>query len=409
MGYKKDVIKGFSWLAAFRVITRALSFVRTAIIARLLTPSQVGVFAIATIVLSLMEIVTETGINIFLTQKKDDIDRYISTAWVTSIARGIIISVVIFISAPFVAAFFNVSEVVDILRLVSLVPLIRAFINPSVVKFLKDLTFHKEFTYRLIIFMVETFVTLLLVYLDPSPINLVWGLIFGAAFEVVLSFYMATPLPGFVFEKTLLREVFGRGKWLTLTGIFNYLYHSGDDLVVGKLLGTASLGMYDMAYKISMLPITEGSDVIGKVMFPVLVKMSHDKKRLMNAYLKSVAMISALVIPMCAVFIFFPEPIIRVILGEQWLDVAPVLRVLAIFGGLRAISISVISPIYALDKQEYVTTITLVSLTGMALTIIPFIQRWGLIGAAFAALFGTLLSLPVIIYYVLKLFKDVKS
>ena len=70
MGYTKVVIKGFSWIGAFRIVTRGMSFLRTLVVARLLTPSQVGVFGIATIVLSLIEILTETGINIFLIQKK---------------------------------------------------------------------------------------------------------------------------------------------------------------------------------------------------------------------------------------------------------------------------------------------------------------------------------------------------
>jgi O-antigen/teichoic acid export membrane protein len=405
MGYKKDVIKGFSWLGAFRLITRGLSFIRTAIIARLLTPSQVGVFAIATIVLSFMEILTETGINIFLIQKKDDIDRYISTAWVTSILRGIIISLIIFLAAPFVTNFYSLQESLFIFQLIAVVPFIRGFINPSVVKFLKDLSFHKEFTYRTGIFLVETAATLLLLLRDPSPVNLAWGLIFGAVFEVMLSFYMASPVPKFVFEGEKLREVIIRGKWLTFTGIFNYLYHNGDDLVVGKLLGTASLGLYGMAYKISLLPITEGSDVIGKVMFPVLSKMTHDLPRLKKAYMKSVLLISALVIPMGLLFFFFPATIISIILGDRWLGATDALQVLALFGVVRAISISIIAPLYALEKQEYVTVITLVSLIGMGVTILPFVTRLGIVGAGYSALFGTLLSLPVIFYYVRKVFR----
>ncbi len=408
MGYKKDIIKGFSWLGSFRIITRVLSLIRTIITARILSPSQVGIFGIATISLSLMEIITETGINIFLTQKKESIDAYISTAWITSIIRGVFISIIIFSLAPLLVDFYHIDNSLLVLQLIAIVPLTRGFINPSVVKFTKDLSFHKEFYYRTAVFLVETILSVGLLIRIPSPISLVWALISGALFEVILSFLIVKPWPTFSFESHRVKELFGRGKWLTLTGIFNYLYHNGDDLIVGKLLGTSSLGLYQMAYKISMLPITEGSDVIGKVMFPVYVRMNDDKKRLKRAYIKSVLLISAVVVPMGFVFYLFPGEIITLLLGEKWIGAARVLQALALFGVIRAIVASVITPLYALDKQEYVSLITFISLIGMLAVIVPGITLFGLVGAAYAALFGTVLSLPVALFFIVLAFREEK-
>src|SRR3989344_9285412 len=148
MGYTKEAIKGVSWLGAFRLFARVLSFLRTIIVARILSPSQFGVYGIATLLLSLIEILTETGINVFLIQKKDDIDRYINTAWIVSIIRGLLISIVIISSARFVSDFFRNPEVFPLLMLIGVVSFIRGFINPSVVKFQKELNFNKEFYYR---------------------------------------------------------------------------------------------------------------------------------------------------------------------------------------------------------------------------------------------------------------------
>ena len=87
MGYTRDVIKGVSWLGGIRVSTRALVLIKTLIIARILTPSQFGVFGIAILLLTFIEIVTETGINIFLVQNREKVDKYLGTAWIISIAR----------------------------------------------------------------------------------------------------------------------------------------------------------------------------------------------------------------------------------------------------------------------------------------------------------------------------------
>ena len=138
MNYTKDAIKGISWLGSFRVLFRSLSFIKLAILARLLSPAQFGIADIAILALALVEVLSETGINVFLIQKKEDIEDYIDTAWIISIFRGICISVILFISASMVASFFRSEKSYYLLLMVSIVPLIRGFINPSVIKFLKN-------------------------------------------------------------------------------------------------------------------------------------------------------------------------------------------------------------------------------------------------------------------------------
>lgn len=401
MGYLHDTIKGVTWLGALRILTRLLTFFKTAIIARILTPFQFGIFSIASLTLSLIEILTETGINIFLIQQKEDIDKYVATAWVVSIIRGVLIAVFIVLLAYPIAVFFQNSQSYDLLLFISIVPIIRGFINPSVARFLKDLDFHKEFFYRTGIFFVETLVTVVFIFYTQSPISIVWGLIVGAVFEVVLSFSLARPLPYFSFHKNHFQTIIYHGKWLTLAGIFNYLYHNADNIVVGRVLGTASLGLYDMAYKISMLPISEVSDVVTRVTFPVYVKISDDVQRLQRALVRSLVVVVGLVVPFVIVFFFFPEFIIYILLGPQWSQAVSIVQALAIFGAIRAITYTCFSFFYAIKRQDIVTLITFVSFCGMITTVVPFIYTFGLVGAAYSAVFGAFLALPLLIYYVI--------
>lgn len=404
MGYTKEAIKGISWVGLFRIATRGISYVRIVILARILTPSQFGAADIALLTLSITEIFTETGINIFLIQQKEKIDKYVSTAWVVSIARGLLIALAILILASSIAKFFNSQIAYDLLIASIFVPIFRGFINPSVAKFVKDMQFRKEFYYRTSIFLLESIASVFFVFILQSPIAIIYGLICGALFEMIFSYLIVTPRPRFKFDGELFRQVISRGKWLTATGIFNYFYHNGDNIVVGKILGTGALGLYQRAYSISMLPITEVSDTFGKVTLPVYVKMSDDIRRLKRAYLRSILLISAIVVPAGTLIFMFPEIIIKVILGSQWVGGAPVLQVLTLFGVIRAISISSLSPFYAVKRQEFVSQITFVSFLGLMVTIIPFVNIWGLVGAAYSALFGTLISLPLIVYYLKKIF-----
>lgn len=410
MGYKRDTIRGVSWLGAFRIVTRIMSFVRTAIVARILTPKDFGLFGIATITLSLIEVFTETGINIFLIQQKDEADKFISTAWIVSIIRGCLIGLLIYIFAPFISSFFHSSSSEILVRWMALVPLVRGFINPSVAKFIKDLEFHKEFIYRTAQFVVESLATLLFVLIRHDALSLVFGLIVGAMFEAGLSFLMAHPRPRFAFEKQLFRRVIHYGKWLTAAGIFDYLYQNADNIVVGRVLGTTSLGFYSMAYRISSVPISEFSDVFSRATFPVYAKISDDKARLLSAFYKSLGMTTLLVAPVGIIFFFFPEFIVGILLGDQWLSVASVLRMLALFGVLRAISNLSTGLFYSINRQDVVTKTTFISLVGLLIPIVPLVSLWGIWGAASSALIGTVVAYPVIIYYLYQLFyKQVKS
>ncbi|MDO8658942.1 MAG: oligosaccharide flippase family protein [Candidatus Levybacteria bacterium] len=405
MGYTKEAIKGFSWLGAFRLFTRTLSFLRTIVIARILTPSHFGVYGIAAIVLSLVEILTETGINVFLVQKKENINKYISTAWVVSIIRGVLISTLIFFSSFFVAAFFRSPDALPLLILVSVVPLIRGFINPSIARFQKDLHFRKEFYYRSGIFLIETIVSIVLVIAMKNPIALIYSLIVGAVFEVVMSLLIVKPVPIIEFNKKIFGEIFSHGKWVTGAGIFGYLFQNMDNVVVGKILGTRALGIYDMAYSIATLPLNEISDIVARVTFPIYVRISDDKERLRRAYIRTIILTILLSSPILLLFLLIPSQLILLFLGPNWTQAVDVLIVLAIYAMLSVLGSPTGAVFYAVKKQKYLTVISIVSFVVMIASIFPLINQFGLVGTGIAVILGSLATLPFMIYYLIKVLR----
>ena len=405
MGYTKDTIRGFSFLSGVRLITRILALLKNIIIARILYPSQFGAFGIATLALTFTEILTETGINTFLVAEKSEIDKYIDTSWLVSIFRGFIIFSLIFISAPFVSGFFKNSDSKFLLILISFVPLIRGFINPSVVKFQKNLYFHKQFFYQTSVLLVGSIFSIFLIILTHKVESLIYAMLISAFFEMFLSFFIVTPRPKFSFKLPLFRNVLGYGKWITASTIFNYFYQHGDDITVGRILGASSLGLYDMAYRISLVPLSDISDVISQVTFPVYVKISGDSSRLRKAFLKTLGIVVIFTLPISLILFIFPKEIISIIFGDRWLGAAPALRILGIFGFVRAISSFTQSVFLSLGKQKIFTLISLVGLIGLGITIVPFTLVWGITGAAGSALVGTAFTIPVISYHLYKSFR----
>lgn len=393
-------------MGALRGAGRLMAVIRIAVLARLLAPQQFGLFAIASLAIALLEMLTETGINVFFIQEKDRVKTYLDTAWMISIVRGFVIFLVLLITAPFIAQFFKNQDAVALLRVISIVPLLRGFINPAEIKFQKKLQFSKEFRFRFFIFLFDGIVAIIAALVTRSVYSLVLGLISGVILEIAISFLFIKPVPKLSFESVKIKKIVGRGKWVTLAGIFNYLFHNGDDIVVGRLMDSYYLGVYQLAYKITSLPIYEAGEVFGKVTFPVYAKIAGDKKRLKKAFIKITLAISALVIPFGLILFLFPKQLVLLLLGDKWLDAVPVIRVLSVFGVIRAISGSSSALFLAINKQEYVTALTFVSIIGLALTIVPLVDKYGILGAGYSALIGTFLAIPVIGFYLLCIFKN---
>ena len=200
MGYFQETLKGITWMGLLRGSTRFLGFIRIAVLARLLSPVEFGVYGIATLVLAFLEILTETGINVFLVQDTGDLKEYINTAWIVSIARGFLISILLVILAGPISIFFNSPNSLGIIYFISIVPLLRGFINPSIVKFQKDLAFNKEFIFRFTIFAFDAIIAIFVALITKSALSLVWGLLTGVILEIILSFAFVKPTPKFVLE-----------------------------------------------------------------------------------------------------------------------------------------------------------------------------------------------------------------
>lgn len=406
MGYFKDALKGVSWMSAFRGLYRIIGIVRIAIIAHILTPFSLGVFGIVSLVLAFLEIVTETGINVFLIQQKDEIDSFASTAWVLSITRGLLISLLMIIASGPISIFFNSPSSRNLLYLAALVPLIRGLINPFIVKFQKDLHFHKEFFYRISVFFVESAVSVVIVILTHSVLGLVWGMIAGTIYEVCYTFVVVKSWPKFSLNLDKTKIIFTRGRWMTLFGIFEYLYSQSDNIIVGRILGVAPLGIYQNAYKISTAPLTEVGDIFFRVTFPVFSKISDETARLKSAFIKN-TLVNFILMGMAGLFIyFFATPIVNVILGSGWESAIPVVKLLSVLGVVRGVAGSTNSLLVAKENQKYSAIVTIISTIGLWVTIVPLTKYYGIMGAGLSAIIGTVVSLPFTIYFINKTLKS---
>jgi len=400
------VAKGGFWVFLLRIVNRGVSLIRLIIIARILAPSDFGLLGIALLSMSTLETFSQTGFQQALIQKKEDIRSYLDASWTALILRGLILFVILYFIAPYVAIFFDISEAKPIIRVIGFAILFRAFSNIGVIYFRKELEFNKEFIYQFAGTLADFIVAISAVFILRNVWALVLGMLAGNIVRCLMSYLIHPYRPRLNFNLEKIKELFGFGKWILGSSILVFLLTQGDDIFVGKLLGTTALGFYQMAYKISNMPATEYSHLIATVTFPAYSKLQDNLSKLKEAFLKVLQLTAFLSIPIAGgIFILAPD-FTKIFLGIKWMPMVPAMQVLALYGMLRAIGATTGVIFMAVGKPEIRTKIQSAQLVLLAILIYPLTMRWGILGASMAVTAYALIFNFVAVYKVLTIVKS---
>ncbi len=396
MGYTKSAITGFGWNSAFKIATTILSGIKIIILARILSPNDFGLFSLVTIALGITEAATQTGINITLIQTERSVKYFLDTAWVIAIVRGLIIAIVMGILGIVLKTFYHEQLLLPLVTLAAFVPLIKGFINPSIVNLQKELNFFADSLYRISLVLVETIVAIGLALSFRSVFVLVIAMIASALFEVTISFIFLKDKPTFNYKSSRAETIFQQMKWLNLSSILGYLHENLDNILIGKLSGTTSLGYYQNAYALSHKPNYELAKSVHHSTLPVFNKIKGNKKRLYRAFRKSVSSSSFAFFIFSLPFLIYPQLMV-ILLGDQWTHAVPLLRPLTIAGVIQ--SFSMMNYTMFLTNKNYKKLNQHLGLTTLAMVILVLLitPQYGLSGAVWGVALSRIITIPLII------------
>ena len=199
---------------------------------------------------------------------KKDIKDFLDSAWTVLIIRGIVLFLILYFVAPLAAAFFKSPEAIELIRVIGLALLLRAFTNIGVVYFRKELEFNKQFIYQVSQVIAEFTVAVTAALLLRNVWALVFGMLAANAVGCVVSYIIHPYRPRLDLNLGRAKELFSFGKWILASSVIIFLLNQGDDIFLGKLLGITFLGFYQMAFRVSNLMTTEISHTIAQVTFP---------------------------------------------------------------------------------------------------------------------------------------------
>lgn len=388
--------RGAAWMFGLNMSLRLLGLVRTAIIARLLAPNDLGLFGIALLAQSIIEVFTMMGVNSALVRHPDDIEPYLDTAWVIAVFRALGVAVLMVAVAPLVAAFFHEPGAAELTRVLALTAVLGGFLNPvATISLRRQLRFGRMYVYLLVPSLADIGVSIGVAFAYRTAMALILGLIARAAVQLVLGFVLVPFKPRMRYDRARARELLSYGKWITWSTILRFVYGNGDDIVVGRLLGASSLGIYQMGYKYSNMPNTEITRVLQTVALPVYAKLQHDAALLRKAFVEALATTSLLSLGLAGYIWVIAPDFVRLILGSKWAGVVPVMRLLAVWGAVESVSEVPIALFEAVGRPRLETSRLLTKTVLLAALIYPLLRWWGLNGVCVAVLVS---SVPALVW-----------
>ena len=316
---KKSVTSGFIWKFLERFGVAGVQFVLQIILARILSPEHYGALSIMVIFTNLANVFVQSGLNTALVQNKDvDDDDFSSVFWV-SLSISVALYLVIFFTAPLVASFYNMPEIVSPLRILSLILIPGALNSVQLAKVSRELDYKKVF-YSNVGAIIASGVAGIAVALLGGGL---WALVIQHLVNVVTACAVMKVTVKlklrFVCNLERIKVLFGFGSKLLVSNIISTLYQDLRSLVIGKKFNSGTLGYYNRGKQFPQFVTNVVNGSVQSVMLSAMSARQTEKGAIKSLMRRSIALSSYIIFPTMLGLAAVAKPLVLILLGEKWL------------------------------------------------------------------------------------------
>lgn len=334
---RKELGKGVFYTAIAKYSGIFINIAITAVLARLLTPSDFGVIAIATVLITFFDTISDSGIGPAVIQNKELTREDLSCYFSLTVYIGLLLSLAFFCLSSLVSEYYSEEHLRSILQIMSLAILFRfAGIVPNAL-------LQKNKRFRFI--AVRTICiqggcglgAIVCAYCGFGVYSLLIPPVLSAILLFIIS-YAEVKIPfSFRIKKQSIMKIFSYSLYQFLFNFINYFSRNLDKLVVGKVFGTSNLGYYEKSYKLMMLPVGNLSHVISPSIQPIFSEYQNDKKWLYEKSMKIFELLAFIGFPLSVLLFFCSKELILIVFGEQWRGAIEPFRILSLSVGFQMI------------------------------------------------------------------------
>ncbi|WP_313028776.1 lipopolysaccharide biosynthesis protein [Soonwooa sp.] len=381
------------WTFAEQFGSKLISFGISIILARLLTPTDFGTIALFGIFIGVASALIDGGMGASLIRTKDVTDDDYSTVFYFNIGVAIFAYLVVFFIAPLVSSFYQLPIITDLVRVYALILIINSFVTVQRTHFVKELNFKTAFKIQLPSLIIGGITGIVLAYVGYG----VWSLVYSAILQSIIftlqHWFYSSWRPQWVFNKEKFKYHFSFGYKMTLSGLLDILFQNLYIVLIGKLFSLQQLGYYNRADSLKQLPVSNLSNALNKVTFPLFAKISHNDIKLREVYAKLLKLVIFIIAPTLMYMVVVAMPLIRFLFTDKWLPAVPYFQILSIAGillpihsyNLNVLKVKGRSDLFL--RLEVIKKILIVSIVLVSINFGIFGLLWGQVVSSILALF----------------------
>ena len=301
----------------------------TAVLARLLTPADFGLIAMVTAFTGFVNLFKDLGLSMATIQKKDITHQQITNLFWVNIATSCLLMIVYAMISPFVSWFYGEPKLILVTIAMGPIFIFGGLVAQHTALMRRQMRFRALAVIE-VVAMASGIIAAIIAALSGRTY---WSLVIMTAVKgvvnVILVWWQSPWRPGRPARHFGAEGLLSFGINLTGFNIINYFARNIDNILIGKIWGSVSLGFYSKAYGLLMLPITQVATPIAAVAIPALSRLQNDKEEYKNYYYRAINLIAWITMPIVLMLAALSEEIIRIVLGEQWMAAVPIFKVLA--------------------------------------------------------------------------------
>lgn len=366
------------------------------LIARLLTPDEIGVYSVTLAVVSIAQVLRDFGVASYLIQERDLTDEHVRTAIGVTLMIGVGLGLLVFVAAPWVASYYNEPRMQLLLRLAAFNFLLLPFSTISLALLRRRMAFKALAVVNFSATLAGAVVSVGLSWAGFGPAGLVVGTLVVSATTGFAAWYAQGDRRVLRPSLSAWRSLFKFGAQSSLVGVVTSVSMDINDLAVGKLMGFAPVAMLSRAQGIMNLFHRDVMGAVRNVAYPAFAKAAREQQDMEQIYLGSVTYVCVVAWPFYGFTALYALETLRLLFGPQWDAAAPLVPIFCLAGALAA-NISLIGNLMtAMGRMDLLTRMEVIFQPARAALIVAAAAYWREPWACAAALVvATALQLPL--------------
>lgn len=388
---KDGVIKNFVWRFAERCGAQLVTFIVSIVLARILAPEDYGKIALVTVFTAIMQVFVDSGLGTALIQKKDADDLDFSSVFYFNFAICLILYMIMFILAPFIANFYRDESLVPIIRVISLTIVISGVkgIQQSYVS--RNMLFKRFFFATLGGTVFSAVLGIWMAYAGAGVWAIVAQQLLNTTIDTLILWITVKWRPQKEFSWERLKKLLSFGWKMLASSLLDTIYNNLRNLVIGRIYSSADLAYYNQGDKMPSVIVNNINTSIDSVLLPTMANAQDDCTRIKEMTRRAIKMSTYAMAPLMMGLAFCAEPIIRLVLTEKWLPCVPYLRIFCITYMFYPIHTANLNAIKAMGRSDMFLKLEIAKkVVGIFLLILT--MNFGVMAMAYSLLVGSVLN-----------------